>query len=612
MLLTGDSRSERALLDGVAAGEYDSGTALWIARSIIDGSLDEENRKRALSLVRLDPFSKARVVRTLAEIASWGVARGMELTARAFRFQLYGTAAGEIGRTRLHGRIIHFNPLPLLRGEADGRRIVEAIMLHEIGHHRYNAGPEWRKVNRLAAEERLGQLLNLVQDEHLERNLRSLQTEWGDSLKILAAWAFQRSSRTIDLDTLLDLLGGAAFRVLVRARLEPARERHEVTVSSGRLLRALALHGSSFSRFLRALRMGLGNRSGDPKVAEALALFDKDFRNATPERMLDIARELRRIFGAEAGLGDALSLHGAIEADDGELAARLPGITDGDIADEIESMREAPRSAAEKNDNVATMINRSGGTEFDTIDDVVVLPFHSHEYFALAKGVAGWSRQLRRFFEMLGLARITLRRRTRGSAVDRAALPRAVIGGDPRVLMARRTVLHSDLFLGVLIDCSGSMQREGSMDRAQLFAALIAEAARGLDGIEARFFGFTDEVIYDAGNAARCAVAQLAPNGGNNDAAALWHASRVALKSKRSARLLVMISDGSPTECSVESLRALVKRLTAERIACAQVAVQPIADICFPDYVLVDDKDLSDAVGRFGKITAKLVRKVVR
>ena len=150
------------------------------------------------------------------------------------------------------------------------------------------------------------------------------------------------------------------------------------------------------------------------------------------------------------------------------------------------------------------------------------------------------------------------------------------------------------------------------MERAQLFAALIAEAARGLDGIEARFFGFTDEVIYDAGNAARCAVAQLAQNGGNNDAAALWHVSRVGMTSRRSARLLVMISDGAPTECSVESLRALVKKLTGEGFACAQVAVQPIEDVCFPDYVLVDDKDVSDAVGRFGRIITRLVRKVVR
>ena len=612
IMLSGDARLERGVLDRLAGGEYDSATSAWVLRTVIDGSLDEVNRQRALSLVKADPFSKARAIRVLAEIAAWGIERGQELTGKIFRFRLYGAAEGEVGMTFLSGRIIHFNPLPLLRGEPDGRRIVEAIILHEIGHHRYNRGEEWEPVQEAAAEENLGSLLNLVQDEHLERNLRAINGEWGDALKVLASWAFQRASREVSVEVLLALLGAASFRVLVRAALEPARDRTRVRINSGRLLRELELHGSSFSRFLRALRMGLGNRTGDPKVAEALALFGSDFRDATPSAMLDIARELRRIFGGETGIGDTLGLHGATEADAGELAERLPGISDRDLADEIDALRRGPREPSMRQTRERTpVINRGAGTDFAEIDEVITLPFHAEEYRQLAKDVAGWSRRLRRFFETLGLSRITLRRRTAGSAVDRGALRRAVIGGDPRILMARRMVYRSDLFLGVVIDCSGSMARAGSMERAQLFAALIAEAARGLDGIEARFFGFTDEVIYDAGTASHCAVAQLEPHSGNNDAAALWYVARVAMASRRSARLLVMISDGAPTECSVEALRGLVKRLTASRIACAQVAVQEIEDVCFPDYVLVDDEDLSEAVGRFGRIVVRLVRRVV-
>ncbi len=611
MLLPGESRLERNVLDRVHAGELDSGTSTWLLQSILDGSRDEANRKRALALVRPDRFSKARTVRTLAEIATWGIERGLELTGKTFRFRLYGTAAGEVGMTILRGRTIYLNPLPLLRGEPDGRRIVEAIILHEIGHHRYNSGPEWGPIEEAAQEEELHSLLNLVQDEHLERNLRSIDPDWGDALKTLAAWAFQRSSREIEIAPLLDLLGGRAFPILVRAGLGPARDPANVAVSSGRLLRELERHGSSFSRFLRALRMGLGNRTGDPKVAEALALFGKGFREATPERMLEIARELRRIFEAETMLGDTLSLHGAAKADPGELAGRLPGISDDDLSAEIDSIRQRSSERPSRAQGPGgKAINRSGTTDFSEIESVVVLDVDREEYRKLAQGVAGWSRRLRRFLETLGVSRVTVRRRTAGSAVDRAALPGAITRGDPRILMARHTVVRADLFLGVAIDCSGSMAVNGSMTRAQLFGALIAEAARGLDGIDARFFGFTDTVIYDAGTASRCAVAELEPNGGNNDAAALWYASRVAMTSRRSARLLVMISDGAPTECSVDALRGLVSRLTAGGIACAQVAVQPIDDVCFPDYVLVDDEDLSQAVGRFGRIIVRLVRKV--
>lgn len=612
LLLQGDAPLERGVLDRVAGHEFDSETSAWVLRQVLEGSVDEENRKRAISLIRPDRFSRARTIRTLAEIAAWGIERGRELIGKSFRFRLYGTAAGEVGMTFLRGRTIHFNPLPLLRGETDGRRIVEAIILHELGHHRYNTGPEWDALAETVDEENLHSLLNLVQDEHLERNLRTIDTEWGDSLKILAAWAFQRTNREIEVQQLLAMLGPHAFPILVRAGLAPARERTKVAINSGRLLREMEAHGSSFSRFLRALRMGLGNRSGDPKVAEALALFGRSFRDAKPAELLHIARELRRIFGLDSGVCDAFGLHGAAAADADELAGRLPGITDEDLNAEIDSIRrEARRPASREKGKSATTINRGESTEFEEINEVVTLDFDRAEYMKLAVGVAGWSRSLRRFLQSLGLSRVTIRRRTAGTAVDRAALQRAIVGGDPRVLLSRRTVRTADLFLGVVIDCSGSMGSEGSMERAQLFATLIAEAARGLDGVDARFFGFTDQVIFDAGTAARCAVAALEPQGGNNDSAALLYASRVAMTSRRSARLLVMISDGSPTECSVESLRALVKRLTSNGIACAQVAVQPITEVCFPDYVLVDDENLSDAVGRFGRIVVKLVRKVI-
>src|SRR5690349_21574189 len=54
ILLSGDARLERDLLDGVTAGEFDSETSTRIVKDIIEGSIDDENRKRALSLVKPD------------------------------------------------------------------------------------------------------------------------------------------------------------------------------------------------------------------------------------------------------------------------------------------------------------------------------------------------------------------------------------------------------------------------------------------------------------------------------------------------------------------------------------------------------------------------------
>ena len=64
LLLPGDAALERGVLDRVQGGEFDSATSAWLLQSIVDGSRDEENRKRALSLVRPDRFSRARTIRT--------------------------------------------------------------------------------------------------------------------------------------------------------------------------------------------------------------------------------------------------------------------------------------------------------------------------------------------------------------------------------------------------------------------------------------------------------------------------------------------------------------------------------------------------------------------
>jgi hypothetical protein len=148
--------------------------------------------------------------------------------------------------------------------------------------------------------------------------------------------------------------------------------------------------------------------------------------------------------------------------------------------------------------------------------------------------------------------------------------------------------------------------------RAKRFGVLVAEAARGLPGVDARFFGFTDRIVYEAGDAERCAVTSLVANGGNNDAGALDYVAQVAAKSRRRAKLLVMVSDGLPTECSVGALRNVVQQLTRRHgMCCAQVAVRPLEEVCFPHYVVLDDANLDLSVRRFGDLVGKLVGRAI-
>ncbi len=120
-------------------------------------------------------------------------------------------------------------------------------------------------------------------------------------------------------------------------------------------------------------------------------------------------------------------------------------------------------------------------------------------------------------------------------------------------------------------------------------------------------------MILDAGCAESSSVAGLYPGGGNNDAAGLWHAASIAMESRRSAKLLVMISDGLPTECSTEALENLVVKLGRNyRICCAQVAVRPLEVVCFPNYVeLANEGNLDLTVQRFGDVITGLVRKTL-
>jgi len=70
-----------------------------------------------------------------------------------------------------------------------------------------------------------------------------------------------------------------------------------------------------------------------------------------------------------------------------------------------------------------------------------------------------------------------------------------------------------------------------------------------------------------------------------------------------------MISDGSPSECTVASLKNLVARLSSQHgTVCVQVAVEPLDEIAFPHYVDLSRYSLNEAVARFGKMIIRLTR----
>ncbi len=569
---------------------------------------DGDTLKRWLALL---PVSSSMSVnmRHLREIAGWGARQGLAICDARFGISFI---ADSLGYTRLGAHRIFINPLPVLTGEPGGDDIVKGLMIHEFGHHRFHADEGARAIWEQARTERLHQLLNLVADEHLERNLRAESPRrWGAPLKTLAAWAFQHMHKEFPLDALLTSLGSRGFAVLTSQPLGVGRGGSSIVVDVGTAMTALSKQGSSLARFIRVLRMGKADPSGDPRVQQAMALFPAHrFRSSTMAELMAITRQLRAIFADDMGLFGMLDFHGLTEASAADLAA--DGV-DGEALDVTPGVRPRRRFSGPPPRGTGTpggsgALNDGADTAFEDITAIERVTADPVAHRALAATVRRPAAILRDSLQNFGTTDVVERRRLSGRRVDRSGLVQAVIRGDPRLLAARRTVPAPDVFIGVLIDCSGSMAGD-NLERAKCFALVIAEAARGLPTVDVRFFGFTDTVIFDAGTALRCGVTSLEADGGNNDAAALAHAARAARHSRRQSVLLVMISDGAPTECSVDALRALVRSVSARGMLCAQVAIETMndADICFDHHIVLDDSDLDGASRRFGAVIERLL-----
>ncbi len=574
-----------------------------------DASVREELVKKLSTVSRRDAL-----LGQVSELFAWGVRKGRELTGRLFRVHMTERRQ-DLGYTRMTENTIYVSALPLLRGDRHGRDVVEALILHEYGHHLYHGDKRSQKLWRRAQTEGLGSLLNLVADEHLERRLRALNAEYGDRLKRLAAYAFQHTNRELPVSQLLNMLQASTFGALSVRPLSVAFDATAVEIDSGLVLRELDRRGHPFARFVRAMRMGMGNRHDDPLLHQALALFKGGFRHQDMRGLYDIAVQLSALYGNQSELASSFGGHESLEWGERGSSVHSEGLSDDDVQQEVERIlrpNTSTSSAGEQGPPGKLQINVGRDTRFREIRRVERVAPDRSLHRSVATEVRRHSLRLRQYFEQLGLALVPRRARLRGRAFDRTRVRAVVLRRDPRMLVARELEVHTDLFIGVVIDCSGSMVTGRSMDKAQRFGVLLAEAARGLAGVDARFFGFTDQKIYDAGDESSCAVTSLQPTGGNNDAAALHYAATIAAGSARRAKLLVMISDGLPTECSVSALRNVVAQLSKRKgILCAQVAVRPLAEVSFPHYVELTHDELDRSVRRFGEILTGLAKRAL-
>jgi len=558
--------------------------------------------KRAMERLRL-LRARSWKLNALADTFAWGKAVGFALTQKLFSIEML--VGEELGYTRLEQSRIHVNPLPLLRQEENGRDIVRGLILHELGHHKYHGGPVAKQVWERATAEKIFQLLNVVTDEHLERNLRAENRDHGHMLKRLCTYAFQHLHRDVPVQELIDALSPAAFETLVQTRLKAARKRGCVRVASGQVLRAAEQAGSSFARFLRALRMGLGTRGKDPKAVEALQLFTPEFRHSTMNDLLQIARKLREIFGNQVMLLDLVAQDKAMAGDASDLIVHGDGLSQSDVDNEI-ARRHPPlvlNQAAFDGDPVKSRVKRpSDGSVRQQLAQVRHDPVAQRVY---AQSVALEARLLRQFLLRAGATRSLHPRRMRGSRLDGSRILALVLRGDPQVLMLQQSICKPDLFIGVLVDCSNEMN--DTIELAKRFATVIAVAAKEIPGIDSRFFGYTHNTISEAGDAERPAIHGLGTRCCKNVTAALGHVADRALDSKRKNRLLVVIDAPETEGATLDALRKLTRLLSRKwRIHCAEVAMIPPNQQSYPHTIVLAEGQMAGSARQLGMICVRI------
>ena len=202
--------------------------------------------------------------------------------------------------------------------------------------------------------------------------------------------------------------------------------------------------------------------------------------------LLEIARKLRDVFGAETSLLDVgYCPDDAFATDEAEGLAAGQGIQGDALQRAVDKLLD-DRNEADKSGpgSGGRGLNLGAHETFKEINKVVPVAHNPTEHAKYARQVVRPRSSYEALFSsILGFGLRTESRRLQGKSLDRTRLRRLVLTGDPRILISRQVKRYTDLFLGVVIDCSGSMAG-ASMEKARLFGTLLAEAVRGQPGID--------------------------------------------------------------------------------------------------------------------------------
>ena len=251
----------------------------------------------------------------------------------------------------------------------------------------------------------------------------------------------------------------------------------------------------------------------------------------------------------------------------------------------------------------------TAGLDFDLIENIVDIQADHKVLDNLVPHVAPLASQLKSYFHRCGLQMAPRRDQHFGINVQEDAYKGQ--WGDLSFFENRKMQPDASVYIGIILDSSGSMSQGSKFKLGQLFALALGLGTRGVRGVDGDVWAFTDKAIYSCGKPQELRISGLpGPNNGNNDSAGLFHASRVAKRSNKLLKILVMISDGLPTECTWESLNGLANRLEQEGFIVIQIAVDNIQKPAIQkNFINLTGIELGQAVIEFGRIIVSYVAR---
>ena len=144
-----------------------------------------------------------------------------------------------------------------------------------------------------------------------------------------------------------------------------------------------------------------------------------------------------------------------------------------------------------------------------------------------------------------------------GKSMMNSAVKNFIIYGEPQIFRNFKVEdkeEYSDVHISILLDTSASMQTDERMKHAQILGALFAECLTDCPGISTDFYAYNQN-LYLCGDHENYSIAQLEPSGKTNEAAALHHIQKDLEAIARPIKILIVVTDGLPTACSVEAVK---------------------------------------------------------